>query len=52
MVKARFTSNCLKADVSVRKVQILIDGNITEIIRDGVDLSQVFSRNLDIVVGQ
>jgi germination protein M len=34
---------------SVRKVQILIDGNITEIIRDGVDLSQVFSRNLDIV---
>ena len=37
---------------SVRKVQILIDGNITEIIRDGVDLSQVFSRNLDIVVGQ
>lgn len=37
---------------SVRKVQILIDGNITEITRDGVDLSQVFSRNLDIVVGQ
>lgn len=34
---------------SVRKVQILIDGNITEITRDGVDLSQVFSRNLDIV---
>ena len=34
---------------SVRKVQILIDGNVTEITRDGVDLSQVFSRNLDIV---
>ena len=34
---------------SVRKVQILIDGNVTAITRDGVDLSQVFSRNLDIV---